>query len=212
MREATIHLSDRELAAFGIGEFVSLVRAAGLEQVTELQCQRPGCLLVVAVAEPISAAQIAALDTVEWWEELDRESGVTYLCKLAVPAFEDGLTPHHESAVAQSGIEPAGDGIDMTMVGSHEELSERVREYGETGTEPLLRALTDYRGPSTPLDAVTPRQREVLETAFETGYFDVPKATTTEEIGAELGLDPSTVREHLRRAQQNLLTEVLDSA
>lgn len=212
MREATIHLSGEELAAFGIEAFVSSVQAAGLEQVTELQCRRPGCLLVVEVMEPIPDTELSGLDNVDWWEELDREHGVTYLCKLAVPAFDDGFTPHHETGVSQSEIDPAGDGIDVTMIGSHDNISERVREYGSTGTEPLLRTLTEYRGPSDPLDAVTERQRDVLETAFEMGYFEVPKTATTAEIAATLDLDPSTVREHLRRAQRNLLTNVLDSA
>lgn len=211
MREATIHLSDADLAAFGIDDFVSLIRRAGVEQVTELQCQRPGCLLVVTVAEPISDAQIAEIDTVEWWEEIDRENGATYLCKLAVPAFDEGFRPHHETDVSHSEIESAGDGLDLTMVGKHEELSERIREYSAADAEPLLRMLGDYQGPSRALDTVTPRQREVLETAFEMGYFDVPRATTTAEIGAELDLDPSTVREHLRRAQRNLLSDILGS-
>lgn len=212
MREATIHLDSEALAAFGIEAFVSAVQTAGLEQVTELQCQRPGCLLVVDVAEPIPDARLAELDNLEWWEALDRDRGVAYLCKLAVPALDDGVAPHHETDVSQSELDPAGDGIDVTLVGRHDRLAERVREYGTAGTEPLLRTLTEYRGPSDPLEAVTPRQRAVLEAAYELGYFEVPKATTTDEIAAELDLDPSTVREHLQRAQRNLLTAVLKSA
>lgn len=56
MREATIHLDSEPLAAVGIEAFVSSVQAAGLEQVTELQCQRPGCLLVAAAAQPLDDA------------------------------------------------------------------------------------------------------------------------------------------------------------
>ncbi len=97
MREVTIHLSKEELAAFGIEAFVSVIQTAGLEQVTELQCQRPGCLLAIEVTEAIPADRLSALENLEWWERLDREGGVTYLCKLAVPAFEQGFEPHHET-------------------------------------------------------------------------------------------------------------------
>lgn len=38
------------------------------------------------------------------------------------------------------------------------------------------------------------------------GYFVVPEEVTTDEIATALDLDPSTVREHLQRAQKNLLT------
>ncbi|MFC5973733.1 helix-turn-helix domain-containing protein [Halomarina salina] len=212
MREVTIHLSGEELAAFGIEEFVSVIQSAGLEQVNELQCQRPGCLLAIEVRDPIPAAQFSTLENLEWWEQIDRDDGVTYLCKLAVPAFDEGFVPHHETSVSQSAVESAGDGVDVTMVGSQEALSERVREYGDTGADPLLRTLTDYDGPENPLDAVTPRQQEVLETAFGMGYFDVPREATTDDIARALDLDPSTVREHLQRAQRNVLTEILDGA
>jgi len=211
MREVTIHLSKEELAAFGIEEFVSVIQTAGLEQVTELQCQRPGCLLAIEVTEAISADHLSTLENLEWWERLDREAGVTYLCKLAVPAFDQGFDPHHETDTSQSAVEVASDGANVTIVGNQDALSERVREFGETGADPLLRTLTDYEGPADPLDAVTPRQQEVLETAFDMGYFDVPKDVTTDEIATALDLDPSTVREHLQRAQKNLLTDVLEA-
>jgi len=211
MREVTIHLSTEELAAFGIEEFVSVIQSAGLEEVTELQCQRPGCLLAIEVTEAISPDELSTLENLEWWERLDREAGVTYLCKLAVPAFDQGLDPHHETDASQRGVAVSGDGVDVTMIGSQDALSERVREYGKTGADPLLQTLTDYEGPDDPLDAVTPRQREVLETAFDMGYFDVPRDVTTDEIATALDLDPSTVREHLQRAQKNLFTDVLDA-
>ena len=212
MREATIHLSGEELTAFGIGTFVSVVQAAGLERVSELQCERPGCLLVVEVGEPIPADRLSTLENVEWWERLDGGAGVTYLCKLAIPALEEGFAPHHETDVSQGDLEVASDGVEVTMIGDHEALSERVREYSDVGAKPVLRTLTDYDGPAGPLDALTPRQRRVLETAFDMGYFEVPKEATTEELGTALDLDPSTVREHLQRAQRNLLTRVLDTA
>lgn len=212
MREATVHLSSAELAAFGIDEFVSAVQTAGLERVSELQCQRPGCLLVVELEEPVPADRFLELENLEWWERIDRRGGATYLCKLAVPAFEEGFDPHHETDVSQDAVDVAGDGVDVTMVGGQEALSERVREYADTGADPLLRTLADYDGPDDPLDAVTPRQQEVLETAFEMGYFEVPRETTTAEVATTLDLDPSTVREHLQRAQRNLLGDVLDTS
>jgi len=211
MREVTIHLSKEELAGFGIEEFVSVLQRAGLEQVTELQCQRPGCLLAIKVTEAIPGDQFSTLENLEWWEQLDRAGGVTYLCKLAVPAFDAGFAPSHETEASQSAVEVAGNGVDVTMVGTQDAISERVREYGETGANPLLRTLTDYEGPTDPLDAMTPRQQEVLETAFEMGYFDVPRDVTTEQIATTLDLDPSTVREHLQRAQKNLLTDILEA-
>jgi len=209
MREATIHLSDAELAALGLRDLVALFRDAGLRRVSELQCRGSGCLLVVGVDEAVAEDRLDAISDVTWWERVDDGGSATYLCKVAVSEIGEGVDPYHETEVSQRSIEPTGEGLDVTIVGSHESLGERVREYEAAGADVLLRTISDYEGPDDPLDATTERQREVLEAAFERGYFDVPRAATTEAIGDALDLDASTVREHLQRAQRNVFAALL---
>jgi predicted DNA binding protein len=57
--------------------------------------------------------------------------------------------------------------------------------------------------------AMTERQREVLATAHEAGYFEHPKEASAAEVAAELGIARSTFTEHLAAAQRNLLDELL---
>jgi predicted DNA binding protein len=57
---------------------------------------------------------------------------------------------------------------------------------------------------------LTDRQREVLETAHEMGYFDRPKGANAEEVAAELGIAPSTFAEHVAAAQSKLFDTILD--
>jgi predicted DNA binding protein len=96
------------------------------------------------------------------------------------------------------------------MVGDHESVSERIREFSETGADVLIQTIGEYDGPVASLNALTERQQEVLETAFEMGYFEVPRETTTEAVADELDIDPSTAREHLQRAQRNLLATFME--
>jgi len=210
MRQATIHLSDAELASLGLRELVSLFRAAGLRRVSELQCRGSGCLLVITVDDAVAEDRLHARSGVEWFERVDDGSGsVTYLCKVTVPEVGNSVDPYHETDVTQRKLDPTDGGLDVTILGSQEALGERLNEYESAGAAVLLRTMSDYEGPDDPLDATTPRQREVLETAFELGYFEVPRDATTEAVGDELGLDPSTVREHLQRAHHNLLATLL---
>lgn len=58
---------------------------------------------------------------------------------------------------------------------------------------------------------LTDRQREVLEAAYEQGYFQRPKGANATEIAANLGIAPSTFTEHLVTAQRKLLGDVLES-
>ena len=57
---------------------------------------------------------------------------------------------------------------------------------------------------------LTDRQREVLETAYETGYFDYPRRANAGDVADELGIAPSTFSEHLAAAQSRLLESVLE--
>ncbi|WP_436930999.1 bacterio-opsin activator domain-containing protein [Halosimplex halobium] len=52
---------------------------------------------------------------------------------------------------------------------------------------------------------LTDRQLEVLVTAYRTGYFERPRATTGAEVAAELDISPSTFSQHLRAAQRKVL-------
>lgn len=62
------------------------------------------------------------------------------------------------------------------------------------------------------VDRLTDRQREVLETAYEMGYFAYPRESNAREVAAALDIGPSTLSEHLSAAQSKLLGEILDRA
>lgn len=57
---------------------------------------------------------------------------------------------------------------------------------------------------------LTDRQREVMRTAHEMGYFEYPRDSNATEVAAELDIAPSTFSEHLAAAQGKLMDAVLD--
>ncbi|OLE71823.1 MAG: hypothetical protein AUI36_02155 [Cyanobacteria bacterium 13_1_40CM_2_61_4] len=56
---------------------------------------------------------------------------------------------------------------------------------------------------------LTPRQKQILRTAFECGYFESPRKIGSRELAAQIGLAQSTVLEHLRKAQAKLTEAAL---
>lgn len=52
---------------------------------------------------------------------------------------------------------------------------------------------------------LTPRQSEVLWTAYEAGYYDQPRATSGAAIAAELGISGATFSQHRRAAERKLI-------
>ncbi len=59
-------------------------------------------------------------------------------------------------------------------------------------------------------ETLTDRQREVLETAYYSGFFDSPRKSTGEEIGQSLDISQPTFQHHLRVAERKLLRGLLD--
>lgn len=53
-------------------------------------------------------------------------------------------------------------------------------------------------------------QYEVLTTALERGYFDVPRNVTMGDLASQLGISQQAVSERLRRGHKNLLESTLD--
>lgn len=58
---------------------------------------------------------------------------------------------------------------------------------------------------------LTDRQREVLATAYEHGYFEHPRRANAAEVADVLGVAPATFREHLAAAQEKLLGGVVEA-
>lgn len=56
---------------------------------------------------------------------------------------------------------------------------------------------------------LTERQREVMTTAEEMGYFEHPKEANAGEVAEALGITTSTFTEHLAAAQRKLLSTIL---
>ncbi|MFD1513331.1 helix-turn-helix domain-containing protein [Halomarina rubra] len=54
------------------------------------------------------------------------------------------------------------------------------------------------------LPDLTARQRAAFVTAYEQGYYEIPRQTSTEAIAEVLGVERRTAEEHLRRAENKL--------
>lgn len=59
--------------------------------------------------------------------------------------------------------------------------------------------------------ALTDRQREILTTAVDEGYYQTPRRVTHEEIADALSLNSSTVGEHLRKVEACVLPKMVGS-
>lgn len=63
---------------------------------------------------------------------------------------------------------------------------------------------------NTHLPTLTDRQREVFLAAYERGYYEIPRETTTTEIAEIVGVGRRTAEHHLRRAEEKFADRLAD--
>lgn len=100
--------------------------------------------------------------------------------------------------------------MEMTLVGSGENLTTLVDSLpGQI--EVAIEEIGEYDRPNARVTSdLTDRQFEVLRTALDLGYFEVPREASLAELAAELGCAESTVSVTLRKAQATIVTRVVD--
>lgn len=212
MREAVVSINETDFEALGIEDLAALCRDAGLLDFEELACRGEGAIVQVEVERRMDEDRLETLKYVEGWEYVGTSNGVyTYLVEFVVPALSERITEFTDELVGNCVPEMSPDGNTISLVGPQEAIRGTIETYERAGVSPELRKLTTYEGGKKSLDVLTERQREIIRTAYEMGYYEVPREATNGDIAAELRIDPSTVTEHLQRAERNLLAQYFAS-
>ena len=171
--------------------------------------------ITVADAEPEAALELAQ-EAGEARLVADREE--TTLLEVAAP----------DASLAAPLIERGGNVRSLVAESGRAEL---VCEFSpDAGVRDLLDALResfpesdllakreDARSEATSTsfresvdDELTDKQRSALRAAYHAGYFEWPRGSTAEELADSMEISSPTLHNHLRRAQQRLLTALFE--
>jgi predicted DNA binding protein/KaiC/GvpD/RAD55 family RecA-like ATPase/putative methionine-R-sulfoxide reductase with GAF domain len=80
-------------------------------------------------------------------------------------------------------------------------LAKRSRDRGYHTTERFHTELEEL---------LSPRQREALQMAYYSGYFDWPRASTGEEVAERMGISQPTFNRHLREGSRKLFWKLFE--
>lgn len=102
-------------------------------------------------------------------------------------------------------------GVLVTIVGTHDMLREALKAIPDEMQISIQQVGQYSPGSRDMLSMLTERQREVFETAVEMGYYEIPRRINQGELADALDCAPSTVDEHLRKAESRMLSALLRS-
>jgi predicted DNA binding protein len=116
---------------------------------------------------------------------------------------------HEHALIVDTPLEFTDEGLRATLVGTHENLRNALGAMPDVIDFSVNNAGTYIPGSEDLLSPLTDRQLEVFETAVEEGYYDVPRRATHKDIADNLDCAPSTVDEHLRKAESRVVTGLI---
>lgn len=210
MREAIIALTDEEIEAMGYGELVSLCREACVRDIELLEDEGRGGVSQIEVENRFDEDRLDRIDSVEDWEFItEKDDSYLYLLEVTALEMPESASVDHDDLVGMCDPTVSDRGMLLSLVGSQESIRTMLRNFEAAGVAPDLHKLGEYEGGQRTLDALTDRQLEVLQTAYDMGFYEVPREASIDDIADEMGLDDGTISEHLQRAERNLLTQQL---
>jgi len=124
---------------------------------------------------------------------------------LAARVTDDGAVVR--AITIDSGVATAA--LDVSHTAAVREFLDRLRQWNPNfelrARQSRERPLKTRQTFVTALeDQLTDRQREVLQTAYLSGYFEMPRVSNGQEVTELLGVSQPTFSEHLRAAERTL--------
>ena len=98
----------------------------------------------------------------------------------------------------------------ITFLGSTKEVKAILKFLSDEGIHFKVDLLTDARfSPDSPLGRLTNKQRRVLTTGFNLGYYDVPRKISSDALASVLRIANPTLVTHSRKAERKILGDIL---
>jgi DNA-binding CsgD family transcriptional regulator len=106
------------------------------------------------------------------------------------------------------------DRMKVEMIGKEDEIKKLLHYTNKWGDKSfkilgLTSIDTKEGGGASLLSKLTPRQRQMLLTAYALGYYDVPRRISSDDLSRHLKVDKSTIVEHLRKAERKLIGSII---
>ena len=215
MRRLILEVFEKELAKIGI-ELPQFQKIKSLKLIYFLRQDPQEFAAISEVEFKDSTSKVEDLLTGGFLVEaqvLERQKNGAYLVFLrGGPSLSSVLSAIGKESGYLFPPIGIGDGkIKISFLGSEKQVKNFMEKIDELGIRYRVVLLADANfSPISPLNRLTEKQREVLMAAYKLGYYEIPRKITSEELAKELGIVDSTLVEHLRKAEQRLMTQLFE--
>jgi predicted DNA binding protein len=97
----------------------------------------------------------------------------------------------------------------ISAIGDEKDINKIAKAYKLIGTIEKISFTKNFLHGIDFLQCLTPKQKEILIKAMEEGYYEYPRKINTNTLSEHVALSKSTTVEHLRKAENRLISTLL---
>lgn len=140
----------------------------------------------------------------------ERGGAYTYFAKCKARADFPDLGFFSSEGYFTTPFEVSDGRLRLSFMGNVPEMKRFLDTIEQAGVRHKIVSVTDAKFlPNSPLGKLTDRQRKVLNTAYDLGYYDRPRRISSKRLAKNLNLASSTLVSHRLKAERNLIAAVL---
>jgi predicted DNA binding protein len=141
--------------------------------------------------------------------ERNKDGAFTYFITGKPPNTEGELLSFGSYPIPPFGVQ--NDKIKISFVGEATQLKNLLEHINRLGLNYKITSATEAKfSVTSPLNGLTEKQRTVIVSAFERGYYETPRRINSQKLADKLHIKTSTLVEHRRKAEQSLLSQIIN--
>ena len=217
MRKLTVKISLNQEMRERIEPFMRYLESYRMLEIIRLDFEKG--VKVVVVSFKLKEGQVFEdIDPPEFMDILSvlKVEGDEYtaLLKINVPDQYMGIMREYNNQFTRDLIWDTPFYIDgktavMSCMGNEEELRRFLEVIESVGSIEEIKFSKATYDSKDLLSTLTEKQREVIQLAKKEGYYGYPRNITIDELSKELNISKSTTAEHLRKAEERLMGQIL---
>ncbi len=99
-----------------------------------------------------------------------------------------------------------GEKTQFSLIGTQNSINGYLNIFEEFDIQYKLKSVKDHDEFEKTRDVgLTDRQREIISTAFDLGYYDTPKKIGSEKLAEIFEISQPTLLEHLRKSEKKIM-------
>ena len=194
------------------GELVNMCKKLTFIRITQILDGSPVLLFDAILLDQFSIDDIDSVPSVELLDILNSD-GNQYLftARMSGPIARLLISQDDAWPIAPIIIEKKQ--LVLSMQGTPSGLSTfRKKVVSLLGSRFKMTVNRSYQGEWLTAPTMSPRRKQVLETAINMGYYDHPRQCKQQDIAARMGRKQGTIAEHLLLAEGNILKAWFDQS